>query len=155
MSPVVTNWHKLRQLSWSERWLLIQAIVLLPVTALWLRLWTWRSTLDNIALAEHDAERLSVPSAEEKSSEVEASLRRARSTARLVRAASMHGFYRASCLQESVALCWLLRRQGIRGDLRIGVRKQAGRFEAHAWVEHRGLVLNDRDDVSERFAPLT
>lgn len=151
MSRVVTNWHKLRQLSWSERWLLIQAIVLLPVTALWLRLRTWRSTLDSIALSENDVGRVPVPSDEA----VEASLRRARSTARLVRVASIYGFYRASCLQESVALCWLLRCQGLRGELRIGVRKQAGRFEAHAWVEHRGLVLNDRDDVSEHFAPLT
>jgi hypothetical protein len=46
----------------------------------------------------------------------------------------------------------LLRRRGIAGDLRIGVRKEAGRFEAHAWVELGGRVLNDNEDVGERFA---
>jgi len=34
----------------------------------------------------------------------------------------------------------------------IGVRKATGRFEAHAWVELRGVVLNDSADVRERFA---
>jgi hypothetical protein len=37
-------------------------------------------------------------------------------------------------------------------ELRIGVRKSAGALEAHAWVEYQGLVLNDRDDVCQRFA---
>jgi hypothetical protein len=60
--------------------------------------------------------------------------------------------YRATCLPRSLALWWLLRRRGIAADLRIGVRKEGGRFEAHAWTEWRGTVLNDGDDVGERFA---
>jgi hypothetical protein len=28
----------------------------------------------------------------------------------------------------------------------------AGQLQAHAWVEYRGAVLNDRADVSQRFA---
>ena len=39
----------------------------------------------------------------------------------------------ASCLAQSMALVWLLRGRGMDADLRIGV-KDAGAFEAHAWV---------------------
>ena len=55
--------------------------------------------------------------------------------------------------RQSLALWWLLRRQGIASDLRLGMRKDASRFEAHAWVEYLGRVLNDRNDVHRRFAP--
>jgi hypothetical protein len=51
-----------------------------------------------------------------------------------------------------LTLWWLLRRRGIDGELRIGVRKVAGQFQAHAWLEYCGAVLNDRADVSQRFA---
>ncbi len=47
---------------------------------------------------------------------------------------------------------WLLRRQGVASELRIGVRKEQGRFEAHAWVEREGVALNDGSDVNVRFA---
>jgi hypothetical protein len=73
--------------------------------------------------------------------------------ARLVDAAARRGPYSATCLPRSLTLWWLLRRRGIDSYLRIGVRKAAGRIEAHAWVELRGLVLNDQGDVSQRFAP--
>ncbi len=33
-----------------------------------------------------------------------------------------------------------------------GVRKEQGRFEAHAWVEREGVALNDGSDVNVRFA---
>jgi hypothetical protein len=72
--------------------------------------------------------------------------------ARLVEAAARQGPYRATCLQRSLALWWLLRRRRIDSELRIGVRKEGGRLEAHAWVELRGLVLNEVKDVRERFA---
>ncbi len=61
----------------------------------------------------------------------------------------------ANCLNQSVLLWWLLQRQNIESDLRFGVRhaNETGRFEAHAWVEYQGEVLNDRADVGQRFAP--
>src|SRR5262249_37373421 len=62
---------------------------------------------------------------------------------RMVRAAARHGFPSASCLEESLALWWLLARQGIASELRIGVRKDAERIEAHAWVERDGAALNE------------
>jgi Transglutaminase-like superfamily len=50
-------------------------------------------------------------------------------------------------------LLWLLNRRGIPARLRIGVRKEEGELEAHAWIESGGVVLNDTADVSERYRP--
>jgi hypothetical protein len=44
-----------------------------------------------------------------------------------------------------------MRRGGHSGTLRFGARREHGVFEAHAWVEYRGVVLNDTPDVAERF----
>jgi Transglutaminase-like superfamily len=73
-------------------------------------------------------------------------------TARMVRAAADHGPFHGNCLRQSLALWWLLRRQGIDSELRIGVRKSGARFEAHAWIEWRGRALNERADLRQRFA---
>jgi hypothetical protein len=69
----------------------------------------------------------------------------------MVRAAA-RGLGRPTCLVESLALWWLLRREGCAAELRIGVGKLAGRFEAHAWVECNGAVLNDADEVHRHYA---
>lgn len=57
-----------------------------------------------------------------------------------------------SCLTRSLALWWLLRRRRIAGELCIGVRKNDGQLQAHAWVEEQGRVLNDAPDVAQRYA---
>lgn len=75
----------------------------------------------------------------------------AQETARLVSIAAYRGSYAGNCLKRSMTLWFLLRRQGIEGELRIGTRKADGKFEAHAWVEYRGRVLNDTVDVGERY----
>src|SRR5258706_10193270 len=51
-----------------------------------------------------------------------------------------------------MVLWWLLRRAGIAGELHIGGRKSGPRFEAHAWVELEGKVLNDSADVHIHYA---
>jgi Transglutaminase-like superfamily len=73
-------------------------------------------------------------------------------TARMVRAAARHGMVRPSCLEESLTLWWLLARQGIVSQLRIGVRKPEKGFEAHAWVERDGVPLNESQPASTQFA---
>ncbi len=67
----------------------------------------------------------------------------ARITNVMVQAAARHGVYSATCLPQSLTLWWLLRRQGIKSDLRFGARKEAGLMEAHAWVELSGIPLNE------------
>src|SRR3989441_7240065 len=57
-------------------------------------------------------------------------------TVRMVRAAARYGIGRPTCLEESLVLWFLLERQGIPAQLRIGARKLDKEFEAHAWVEY-------------------
>jgi hypothetical protein len=71
----------------------------------------------------------------------------------LINSAAHHALGPANCLTRSLYLWWLLRRRGIDSQLRIGVRLTDGALDAHAWVEHAGIPVNDRQDVSTDFAP--
>lgn len=62
---------------------------------------------------------------------------------------------RGNCLSQSMALAWMLRGRGVQPNLRLGARLTESKFEAHAWVEWRGRVLNDSQDVHSRFTPLS
>jgi hypothetical protein len=72
---------------------------------------------------------------------------------RLVSTAARFGIWPGNCLSRSLALCLLLRRHELEGHLRIGVRREGGQLEAHAWVESGGVPLNDASDVARRFPP--
>jgi hypothetical protein len=73
-------------------------------------------------------------------------------TVQMVDLAAHYSPFRPNCLVRSLTLWWLLLRQGVDSDLRIGVRKQGEEFTAHAWVEERGTVLNDRADIAGHYA---
>lgn len=75
-----------------------------------------------------------------------------RALCRMVRAALRYSFAQFSCLEESLTLWYLLRKQGIPACLRIGVRKENERFEAHAWVELRGEALNEPEELHRHYA---
>jgi hypothetical protein len=77
---------------------------------------------------------------------------RAALAARMVRAAVRHSVGHPTCLEESLALWWILGRQGIASELRIGVRKQNEKFEAHAWVEREGIALNEPESLHAHYA---
>jgi hypothetical protein len=59
--------------------------------------------------------------------------------------------YQSRCLLESLALWSLLRRRGHGADLLLGARTLLGPFEAHAWVELHGAVLNDDHNVRDVY----
>ena len=131
---------QLSALSPYEWRLLLAASVMLPVTALWLRLRGMQKARAGLAripgfrdVPEDDA------------------LVEARRAARMVNAAAGHGLYRANCLKRCLVLEWFLARRGIACELKIGATREGEEFGAHAWVECRGEVLNDRADVGERF----
>jgi hypothetical protein len=71
----------------------------------------------------------------------------------LINSAAHHALGPANCLTRSLYLWWLLRRRGVDSQLRIGVRLTDGTLDAHAWVEHAGIPINDRQDVGTDFAP--
>jgi len=73
-------------------------------------------------------------------------------TAHMVNAADRHGLVHPSCLVKSLTLWWLLGRQGITSELRVGVRKEGGNLEAHAWVEREGIALNEPEERHHHYA---
>ena len=140
----MTKLTKFLDLSGAERWLFIRALVLLPSIDLGLRLVGLRRIQAVLARGGSDSSRILL------SDDGASSM--ARNITRIVSAAARHGLYRTNCLPSSLALRWFLQCNGIECDLRVGVRKLNGKLEAHAWIEHQGLPLNDNHGVHERFA---
>ena len=70
---------------------------------------------------------------------------------RAVAAAVRHGLGHSTCLEQSLILWWLLRREGITSQLRIGVRKDGEKFEAHAWVECEGEAIGGPGTVHQHY----
>jgi hypothetical protein len=78
-----------------------------------------------------------------------------RKVAYLVNVAAYNLPVRANCLQRSLVLWWMLRREGIISKVRFGARKESNGLTAHAWVELNEIVLNDSDDIAQKYIPLT
>jgi hypothetical protein len=56
------------------------------------------------------------------------------------------------CLQRSAATTCLLRRYGVSAQMMIGAQQMP--FKAHAWVEVKGQVVNDKSYMRELYAVL-
>jgi Transglutaminase-like superfamily len=61
--------------------------------------------------------------------------------------------FKTNCLEQSLVLWPLLRRRGFSAELKFGARKDAGKFEAHAWVELDGEALNNDSEENRGFVP--
>jgi Transglutaminase-like superfamily len=59
---------------------------------------------------------------------------------------------RAQCLEQSLALYYLLRRAGVSVQFRMGVQPHP--FLAHSWIEWKGKPVNDVAEHIEHFARL-
>jgi hypothetical protein len=46
--------------------------------------------------------------------------------------------FESTCLKRSLIVCRMLRHRGVAARVCIGARREAGLFEAHAWVEDPG-----------------
>jgi hypothetical protein len=139
-------WERLRQFSALEapaRRVFLRAAALLPLLAISLQRRGYRKT---------QARLQGCLSKNKKVVESSQMAERAASTARMVRAAVHHGLGHPTCLEESLALWFLLARQGIPSRVRFGVRKDAKKFEAHAWVECAGMALNEAEDMHRHIA---
>jgi hypothetical protein len=139
----VNKWQRFRKLPTSQKNTLLWAFVLVPITRMALPLLgfqRWRSIL---AKAAPRRARLQPVTAE--------SLVEARTAARMVAAASREGLIHGQCLEKSVVLWFLLSRRRVPAELRIGVRQATKGFEAHAWVEVQGTIVNDSDDVLQNY----
>jgi len=130
---------KFNALPWPERRMLLTAIALLPLFWLGLhcfglrRLQTWlqlRPSPTNAGLSLAEIARI----------------------ATLVNSAAGLAPIPATCLTRSLLLGWMLQRRGVTSQLRIGVRMNQGKLDAHAWVEYEGVPINDQPDVGQQFA---
>jgi len=139
-------WRRFLRLHGDERRIVLPAVAGLAATWLGLRLTgfrRWQRTLGWLAPGKA-ANPVAAPAG---------LMERAREIARLEAAAARNIPWRTNCLEQSLVLWWLLRQRGIQSDLRFGARKDAGRFEAHAWVELEGVNLSGADAGHVDFVP--
>ncbi|MDQ1470643.1 MAG: hypothetical protein QOJ99_2123 [Bryobacterales bacterium] len=61
----------------------------------------------------------------------------------------------STCLSEAIAARFLLARAGFTSELRIGVKKTGGRFEAHAWLEcPDNIVIGNPSPEGKQYSRL-
>jgi Transglutaminase-like superfamily len=135
--------QRYRALDPESRRLFRRAAVLLPMIRASLRVRGYNKTFSSLQARVN-------PAAPAQSADSDAE--QLRKTSRMVRAAVHHSLLHFTCLEESLGLWYLLRKQGIAPQLRIGVRKENGKFEAHAWVEHGGEALNQPEATHLHYA---
>jgi hypothetical protein len=133
-----------------ERAAIIRTLVFLPMVASCLRFFGVRKTLALLEVSAFQSMGLNHTDTDDKA--------RALIIARSFQRAVQYMPMKATCLPRAIVLWYLLRREGILGEICIGVRKdqKAERiglenFNAHAWVEYGGLVLNDWPGVHQHY----
>jgi len=144
LKSAMDKWETFQRLSGFERGVAIEAGVALPVTWAGLRLAgfrRWKSVLARLA------------SCPVENSTATPLLEGARTIARMEAAAARNVLFHPTCLERSLVLWWLLRSRGILAELCVGARKDGERFEAHAWVEVDGAILNDPGEPHVHFVP--
>lgn len=139
------KWRRYRRRPPEDRRLILRAALILPFTEMALRLFGFRRCMELI-------EKFSRPAGFSQSLPADLQRERALRAACAVRSVELHGPTRPNCLERSMTLWWLLCRDGVNGELHIGARKEDGKFEAHAWVELCGQVINDGAEVHRHYA---
>jgi hypothetical protein len=121
----------------------LRAAVLLPLLTVSLRLGGFRST-------QRFLQRfVGLPM---KAPPDEGSGDRVAITVRMVLAAARNSFLPSTCLERSLCLWWLLARENIATQFRIGVKKEGEKFAAHAWVERDGVAIGEPESSHLHFA---
>jgi hypothetical protein len=134
------KWRKFWRLDRRERRVLVQAAALIPLASLGLH------TLGLQRLMHF----LIKPDGSAVHTDADVAIDQARRLAYLIHSAGNP--IRATCLERSVVLWWLLRCQHSECQIVLGARKEHGKMQAHAWVEVAGTAVNDRADIREVFA---
>ena len=143
--PRPGKWRRFRSRPPEDRRLILRAALFLPLTEIGLRLLgfqRWMKLIEKFFLPAHLFQ--SLPADLQSQTALRA--------VRAVRSVELHGPTHPNCLERSMTLWWLLRREGVDPELRIGARKEGGKFEAHAWIELDGDVLNDGAEVHQHYA---
>src|ERR1700739_588942 len=144
--PMWKTFQRYKELDSEARKLFWQAAILFPVVAVSLRIRGFRGT--NERLRRKLSRQRREP---RRAGGNEAALQK---TCRMVKAGAQYGLGHPTCLEQSLVLWYLLQSQKIPARLRIGVRKAAGKFEAHAWVEYEGTRLNQSEELHQHYVAL-
>lgn len=118
-------------------------VLLLPLVALAIKIFGITKTADTMFVENPQLEPMN------KDERIDQFVR-AKRILQAMRSASIFGSRKGKCLPKSMTLHWVLQRQGISSDFKIGVRAQP-KFLAHAWVEHQGIPLNASPWVRTRY----
>lgn len=133
------RWARLRSLSAAQWWVVLEALVLVPMVELSLKTRGFKRTAAPLAKwSQRDARP--------------AAAHEARLAAEAVAIVAGRRAVGAKCLGRSLVLWFLLRRRGSDAALVIGAAAPLdGVLPAHAWVEVQGVPVNDRADVREIY----
>jgi Transglutaminase-like superfamily len=130
---LLSHWARLRQLSWAERWLLVEAGCWLGVTSLAVRLLPLRWIV--LLLRQHLA----------KSSPIATPSARHAPVRRIGWAVETMGRalpWECTCLVQALAGKGMLRRRGVPSTLYLGVARQGQTaLTAHAWLQCGSEIL--------------
>ncbi len=140
-------WHKVRtalSLPASDLWILAQAWILLLLVDLGLRTLPFQSVLKSLKWGERFA----------RPGETTDEFAQVRRLSRLVKIAERNHLYEMTCLRQALVLRHLLTLNNIASDLHIGVRKEAGVLDAHAWIEYQGVPVGQQQTSLKNFGPL-
>ena len=113
---------------------------------LWLRLWRWRWWRDAGAEVARRAGRASAAADEAGIARLRILMREIARVARWMP--------RSRCLDRALALLECADAERIPAALCIGVRRAAGRLQAHAWVQSGDVVLDPDVAATAAFEPL-
>ena len=139
-------WARLRRFSalpGPAKALFLRALVLLPLLTLSLRVRGFGATQRILQKLTASAKNGPPVAAVES---------RVALTTRMVLTAARNSPIPSTCLERSLSLWWLLARQGIATEFRIGVRKDDEKFAAHAWVERDGVAIGQPDASHLHYA---
>jgi hypothetical protein len=70
-------------------------------------------------------------------------------------AARLHPWVNMTCLMRALALRWMLGRRGIPTVLCLGVMKDKGNLQGHAWLEIDGAPLSEPPDRLHGYCVLS
>ena len=140
---MLKNLKRFRALERAAQTLFLRALAMLPLVGLSLKLRGFDATRSALR------KRLSRATPQ---TDLDSLSKQIALTAHMVNAADQHGLVHPSCLVKSLTLWWLLGRQGIPSQLRVGIRKEGGNLEAHAWVECEGMALNEPEERHHHYA---
>jgi len=75
-------------------------------------------------------------------------VREARRAQQIVRRSTGMG---GSCLVRSLSLWTMLLRRGLTTEIRVGLRRREGKIEGHAWIEYRGVPINEDEKIVQTY----